>query len=179
MYLVLMKRLKDLESVEKNNKTESSMLGSFRVFDKTQLNENLSDDELLEECDKLDPLFACYCLENSGEPTDLSNLDKPIIARTYTLSWSDTSCSVPKEYQNKHGARHAVLQLHNPNDKSFSDRKILIHIGNTAHDTLGCILLGKQADNRMIYKSTDAVREFFNLIKDKGVENFSLKIIDK
>ncbi|WP_104761448.1 DUF5675 family protein [Helicobacter cetorum] len=181
MYLCLLKRLRDLKITMKNEKVERSMLGSFRVFLKSCDDENLSDEEILKHYESIDPLFACFSLENSGEPTDTPNLDKPIVARDYTLIWTDTSCTVPKEYQNKlcNNLRHEVLQLLNPKDESFKDRKILMHVGNTAHDTLGCILLGMQADDTMIYKSTEAIKRFFDLVKEYGAENFKLKIIDK
>jgi hypothetical protein len=35
---------------------------------------------------------------------------------------------------------------------------ILIHAGNTAHDTTGCILVGLSADTDAIYRSRDALR---------------------
>ncbi len=180
MYMIILERLKDLEPVIKNNKEESGMFGTFRVFERSH-DDNASDSEILEHYKNKDVLFSCFSLENSGEPTDTPNLDKPIIARDYNLVWSDTSCTVPKEYQNKRcdNKRHEVLQLTNPNDESFKKRKILFHVGNSAHDTLGCILLGMQADDKMIYKSNEAIKRFFDFVKDKGVENFTLKILDK
>ncbi len=180
MYLILLKRESDLKPTIKNNKEESAMLGSFRIFESDH-KENASDSEILEHYQNKDALFSCFSLENSGEPTDTPNLDKPIIARDYQLEWSDTSCTVPKEYQNKlcDNKRHEVLQLINHNDESFKKRKILFHVGNSAHDTLGCILLGMQADDKMIYKSNEAIKRFFDFVKDKGAGNFTLKIIDK
>ncbi|AFI03862.1 DUF5675 family protein [Helicobacter cetorum] len=165
MYEIILTRLHTLKEVKKNDKLESGILGSFEVFKKD---------------DRETPLFSCFSLENSGEPTDTPNLDRPIVARSYTLSWTDTSCTVPKDYQNKHNNRHACLQLHNPNDKAFSERKILIHVGNSAHDTLGCVLLGKQYDENtgMIYKSADAIKGFFDLVQELGVQNFELIIKD-
>lgn len=72
-----------------------------------------------------------------------------------------------------------MLQLVDPNNKDFTNRKILIHVGNSAHDTLGCILLGMQHDGEMIYKSNEAVKKFFDLVKEKGVNNFLFKVINK
>ncbi len=180
MYMILLERIKDLEPVVKNNKEESGMFGTFRVFERSH-DDNASDSEIFKHYDKKTALISLFSLENSGEPTDTPNLDKPIVARDYKLVWSDTSCTVPKEYQNKlcDNKRHEVLQLVNPNDESFKKRKILFHVGNSAHDTLGCILLGLQADDKMIYKSNEAIKRFFDFVKDKGAENFTLKIIDK
>ncbi|MGL2818958.1 DUF5675 family protein [Helicobacter pylori] len=180
MYLALLERKHDLRSLVRNNKKESGMLGIFRVFESTH-DQGISDQEIVSHYKNKDALFSCFSLENSGEPTDTPNLDKPIIARDYELEWSDTSCTVPKEYQNKkcNNERHEVLQLIDPNNKDFTNRKILIHVGNSAHDTLGCILLGMQHDEEMIYKSNEAVKKFFDLVKDKGVNNFLFKVIDK
>ncbi|MFT2765608.1 DUF5675 family protein [Helicobacter pylori] len=180
MYLALLERKHDLRAFVRKDKKESSMLGSFRVFETTH-DQGISDKAIIKHYEKEKALFSCFSLENSGEPTDTPNLDKPIIARDYELEWSDTSCTVPKEYQNKkcNNLRHEVLQLVDPNNKDFKNRKILIHVGNSAHDTLGCILLGMQHDEEMIYKSNEAVKKFFDLVKDKGVNNFLFKVIDK
>ncbi|MGN8499510.1 DUF5675 family protein [Helicobacter pylori] len=180
MYLALLERKHDLRSLVRNNKKESGMLGIFRVFESTH-DQRISDQEIVSHYKNKDALFSCFSLENSGEPTDTPNLDKPIIARDYELEWSDTSCTVPKEYRNKkcNNERHEVLQLIDPNNKDFKNRRILIHVGNSAHDTLGCILLGMQHDEEMIYKSNEAVKKFFDLVKEKGVNNFLFKVIDK
>ncbi len=180
MYLALLERKCNLRSLVRRDKKERGMLGEFRVFESTH-DQGISDKEIIKHYKKEKALFSCFSLENSGEPTDTPNLDKPIIARDYQLEWSDTSCTVPKEYQNKkcNNKRHEVLQLVDPNSKDFKNRKILIHVGNSAHDTLGCVLLGMQHDEEMIYKSSEAVKKFFDLVKDKGVNNFLFKVIDK
>lgn len=50
--------------------------------------------------------------------------------------------------------------------------KILLHAGNTIHDTAGCILLGEyhtklylQAEGRMIANSGDTFRRFIDMMK--------------
>ncbi|CAK00338.1 DUF5675 family protein [Helicobacter acinonychis] len=180
MYLVLLERKEDLKPLVKKGKEESGMLGNLRVFLCTH-DQDMSDEALVEHYKDKDALLSCFSLENSGEGTDTPNLDKPIIAREYQLAWSDTSCTVPKEYQNKkcNNQRHEALQLVDKNHKDFAKRKILIHVGNSAHDTLGCILLGMQHDEDMIYKSSEAVKRFFDLVKEKGADQFVFKIIDK
>lgn len=180
MYLVLLERKYDLRLLVRKDKKERGMLGFFKVFESTH-DQGISDKAIIKHYEKEKALFSCYSLENSGEPTDTPNLDKPIVARDYQLEWSDTSCTVPKEYQNKkcNNLRHEVLQLIDPNNKDFKNRRILIHVGNSAHDTLGCVLLGMQHDEEMIYKSNEAVKKFFDLVKDKGVNNFLFKVIDK
>ncbi|AFI05227.1 DUF5675 family protein [Helicobacter cetorum] len=178
MYSIFLKREKDLEEVTKDNKKEAGMLGSFRVFE-TIHDSQSSLNEVLQAYEKIDPLFACFSLENSGTPTSERNKDKPILSGSYKLEWCETSCTMPSEYEKCLNGRNKGILLSNPNDASFRDRKILIHVGNTAHDTLGCILLGTQHDDKMIYKSKEAIKRFFDFLSDKGVENFTLYIIDK
>lgn len=163
-FLILIERKEETKAVEKNAKSEAGIIGVLNVLE--QGNKN--------------PILSLLTLENSGEETDQPNLDRPIIARDYTLTWTPTNTSVPKAYKNQHtGAlKHTGIQLHTDKLPSFSNRKILIHIGNSAHDTLGCILLGKSYDpsTGMIHKSHDACEALFNLIASEGIENFTLKI---
>ncbi|WP_121022320.1 DUF5675 family protein [Helicobacter vulpis] len=126
-------------------------------------------------------LFSCYTMENAGTPTDEGGLDKPIIARTYTLHWADSGVCVPPEYQKK-GAkgRNKALWLHDPNNPKFAHRRIMIHVGNDAIDSLGCILLGKgyNKETGCITQSKRAVLEFYQLCDTYGVENFQFIIYD-
>ena len=66
------------------------------------------------------------------------------------------------------------------NDVVPDDRTILIHWGNDESDTLGCILLGevKSADNRAVYNSRAACKEFYKLIKGVDISEISLEIIN-
>ncbi len=82
MYTIILERIKDLEPVIKNNKEESGMFGTFRVFERSH-DDNASDSEIFKHYDKKNALISLFSLENSGEPTDTPNLDKPIVAREY------------------------------------------------------------------------------------------------
>ncbi len=96
MYLALLERKHDLRSLVRKDKKESGMLGSFRVFESTH-DQGISDKAIIKHYEKEEKaLFSCFSLENSGEPTDTPNLDKPIIARDYGLEWSDTSCFIER-----------------------------------------------------------------------------------
>jgi hypothetical protein len=57
--------------------------------------------------------------------------------------------------------------------------EILIHVGNTHKDILGCILLGSGIgylnDNRAVLGSKNAVTEF--MLKTKGVNEIDLEIV--
>ncbi|WP_285759701.1 DUF5675 family protein, partial [Helicobacter heilmannii] len=107
---------------------------------------------------------------------------KPIMPGDYTLHWDCTSVCVPPEWRRKNPyGKHIGLWIKDPNNPDFAKRRIMIHIGNDAIDTLGCILLGKSYNEQMgiIQNSTKAVSEFYDLCETHRVENFSLKIEDK
>ena len=57
--------------------------------------------------------------------------------------------------------------------------EILIHVGNTHRDILGCVLLGSGVgylnDDRAILGSKNAVNEF--MVKTKGVNELDLEIV--
>lgn len=55
---------------------------------------------------------------------------------------------------------------------------VLIHVGNTSEDTLGCILVGKISDTNTILNSTVTFKQLYNILKesnDKG-EKLIIKI---
>lgn len=43
---------------------------------------------------------------------------------------------------------------------------VLIHVGNKAKDTLGCILVGQNASNGYINNSTDTFKKLYELLRD-------------
>ncbi|WP_104751378.1 DUF5675 family protein [Helicobacter salomonis] len=163
-FCAILQREHTSKEVFKKGKKEAGTLGRLRVC-------TLEGQEV----------FSCYTMENAGIPTDESNKDKPIVARTYSLHWADSSVCVPASYKNK-GAngRHKAIWLHDPSNPNFAKRRIMIHIGNDAIDSLGCILLGKgyNAQAGSITNSTVAVEEFYNLCAQHGIEHFSLEVRD-
>ncbi|GMT39214.1 hypothetical protein NHP20013_13420 [Helicobacter bizzozeronii] len=126
-------------------------------------------------------IFTCYTMENAGTPTDASGQDKSIIARTYTLHWADSSVCVPPIYRGKgSNGRNKALWLKDPANPNFAKRRIMIHIGNDAIDTLGCILLGTSynKESGCMLNSTKAVEQFYNLCAEHGIEKFKFTITD-
>lgn len=158
-YYIYVKRIKEYVGIRKPRKAkiEGATIGELLIKD--------THNKIL---------FKCFTLENEGSSTDTPRLDKRIMPRTYRIEWTNTSVTLPSEYK----GRGLLLTCDSILPK-FRDRRILIHIGNYPQDTEGCLLLGK-GDNRngTISQSTLAVKQFYDIIKEKGSENFEL-IIDE
>lgn len=138
-------------------------------------------------------IWRCFSLENGGDSTDESGKDKRIVARDYSLRWSSSNMNkslarkypqwartsqLGKELVKDGTTSEAVVIWLNTNEvPHFNKRRILIHIGNTSKDTLGCILLGySNPKNGTIGQSADCIKSFFEKIKEIGIENTILKI---
>ncbi|WP_163532235.1 DUF5675 family protein [Helicobacter suis] len=162
LFKAVLQRLHSTPIVNKGSKSEAGILGEFKVY-------NVAGDELL----------SLYSMENFGIPTDEANLDKPIIPRLYNLQWANSSVCVPPLYRKAHklGLNKAIW-LHDPNNPKFAHRRIMIHIGNDAIDTLGCILLGTgyNAQSGKITNSTKAVEQFYNFCDLHGINNIVLEV---
>ena len=159
MLTILIQREKEYQNVIKSKQVskdgEGSTVGSLKIID-----------------DKGENIFSCFTLENAGASTDESGKDKRIIARNYKLEWTSTNVAVPKEYNGR-----GLLLTCDDILPSFRKRRILIHIGNYPQYSFGFILLGMiNKDNGMIEQSTNAVRQFYNIINHYGADNFTLII---
>ncbi|MGH1600942.1 DUF5675 family protein [Campylobacter majalis] len=94
-------------------------------------------------------LLDGYTLEPAGPDTTTPNQDKRIPAGAYTATWS-FSPSFKKELP---------LLF---NELVSKNRRILIHGGNYPKDTLGCILIGSEYNEKGILKSKDKLNELIN-----------------
>lgn len=159
MYRCVLQRIKEFESVLKPNsqkKAEGSTIGEFKVYHTSSLK----------------PVFECYCVENAGPSTDTPKQDKRIMPRTYSLYWTESSVTLPKEFKPR------CISLYTNDLPSFKDRRIHIHIGNYPQDTEGCLLLCQHWNGRVGYasQSTQAVTEFYRLVAKQGIVNFVLEV---
>ena len=158
MYKLVLQRLKEYKNVKDlKGKVEDSTIGSIKLFD---------DDKVL---------FEGYTCENIGPSTDKPKQDKRIIARTYDLEWTTTtknSSNTLGKWQN-----NAILLTCDKELPNFRNRRILIHTGNSAGDTLGCILVGEEQTNSgAVSKSVVAIIRLFNLIEKIGIDNVKLEV---
>lgn len=129
-------------------------------------------------------IFECATLENGAPSTDKSGLDKRIVARDYKLKWynSTKNENVAKQYpqwRTADGRAKAPL-LYTPELPSFESRCILIHLGNYARDTEGCILLGEKGSGKggVIANSAMTCHAFMRNLDIVGIENVTLRVLE-
>ncbi|GLH57284.1 hypothetical protein [Helicobacter ailurogastricus] len=113
MLRAILTRLTTTKPVTKKGKTEAGTLGQLEVLD--------TDDKVL---------FACYTMENAGEPTHESGKDKPIMPGSYTMCWDVTSVCVPEKWRKRSPFGNVGIWLKDPANPEFEKRRIMIHIGN-------------------------------------------------
>ena len=177
MLKITIQRKEEYENVKKNenNKNaETSTVGNLSVYN-----------------EKGENIFSCFTLENGGESTSESGTDRRILAGVYYLRWTSSSTNsglaIKYDYWKKANhlekikdgtqGRNIAVWVMSDTIKNHNKRRILIHIGNSPQDTLGCILCGYiNGNNGKIGNSTKAINDLFLLFEKYGIENFKLTI---
>lgn len=126
--VIIIQRLWQVSSVSKPNcrDVEDSTVGYLSFFRNTEKGASL--------------LYSCYTIENGGESSKLANRDCRIMPGEYTITLTDTTVPLPREYT---GVGALLMSQQDPD---FKNRRIFIHAGNYPQDTKGCILLQSTYD---------------------------------
>ncbi|WP_207556461.1 DUF5675 family protein [Flavobacterium frigidimaris] len=103
-----------------------------------------------------------YILEEKGPDTTISGIEQRIPIGTYNLVWHNGT-----KFKN-------VLKLYN-NEVNIN-RAILIHAGNSAEATEGCLLPGSSRSVDWVSKSVDKLNEINEYVKSIGIENAKIII---
>lgn len=106
-----------------------------------------------------------FILEEKGPDTTKSKMEQRIPIGTYNLAW--------------HSGTKIKKGLKVYNSDVSKDRAILIHSGNTANDTEGCLLPGSTRSVDFVGKSKDKLNEIFDYIEEKGIDNAKIIITQK
>ena len=137
---------------------------------------------ILQDSDSGEVLFESSTLENGAPSTDERGLDRRIVARDYTLKWFDSTKNnnLAKRYKEfeRPNNRSLAIQLHTDAVQGFDKRYILIHIGNYAQDTEGCILLGEGGKGGIIGNSAMICAHFMRVCQKIGIENITFRILE-
>ena len=171
MNKIILTRKQIGKTFTKNGKTERGTIGKVRVYidDKLYL---FTHPQTKKTQDFL------YTMENEHEGAQ-ANKDLRIPASDrYFLKWSSTVKSfVPPKYRGKgdSGLNKTILVC-DKNNPNFASRRILIHVGNSAIDTLGCLLFGWNRNDTTITESTIAVEAFYDLMAQHDIRKFTLEI---
>lgn len=174
MNKIILTRKQIGKTFTKNGKTERGTIGKVRVY---------IDDKLYlfthPQTKKTQDFF--YTMENEHEGAE-SNKDLRIPpSDSYFLKWSSTGKGfIPPKYKGKgESGLNKTILICDKNNPNFASRRILIHVGNSAIDTFGCILLGWNRNDTTITESTIAVEAFYDLMAEHDISKFSLQIINE
>lgn len=105
-----------------------------------------------------------YILEEKGPDTTVSGMEQRVPIGTYKLEW--------------HSGTKFAKALKLSNDVVSASRAILIHSGNTAADTEGCLLPGGTKSTDSVGGSRDKLKEIFDYVEEKGIEGAQIIITE-
>lgn len=121
----------------------------------------------------IDDEFFCYTLENPQIGIERGR-DLAIPYDTYKLKYHSPSRFEENLHKLMKDDSYKMICVYN--DKVPPERAILIHWGNTAEDTAGCILLGQTKDKDFIGSSKIACYDFYEKLKNVDLHDVTLKI---
>ncbi|SEO84896.1 Predicted chitinase [Flavobacterium sp. CF108] len=147
-------------AVNKEEKKETGKGVTIRLVRKWETKKSTIGEFTIDDSD-----IKGYILEEKGPDTTVSGIEQRVPVGTYNLKWHNGT------------KKKGVLKLYN-SDVS-EDRAILIHSGNTATDTEGCLLAGSTKSTDFVGDSKAKVKEINDYVKEKGVEGAKIIITAK
>ncbi|MDH6252771.1 putative chitinase [Chryseobacterium sp. H1D6B] len=103
-----------------------------------------------------------YILEEKGPDTTVSGIEQRVPIGTYNLEW--------------HSGTKVKKGLKLYNDVVSKSRAILIHSGNTADDTEGCLLPGSTRSKDFVGSSKAKLKEIFDYVEEIGIKDAKIII---
>lgn len=103
-----------------------------------------------------------YILEEKGPDTTVSGIEQRVPVGTYNLKWHNGK------------KQKGVLKLYN--SSVSEDRAILIHSGNKAADTEGCLLAGTSKSTDYVSGSKPKLKEINDYVTLKGIDGAKIII---
>lgn len=103
-----------------------------------------------------------YILEEKGPDTTVSGIEQRVPVGTYNLEW--------------HAGTKIKKGLKLYNDVVSKSRAILIHSGNTADDTEGCLLPGSTKSKDFVGGSKVKLKEIFDYVEEIGIKDAKIII---
>ena len=148
--------------VDRKWKKETYTIGSLYVDDKFFCNTIEDKDRHLNSSMPLEKIKEIKVAAETAIPTGTYNIDMNTISPKYSLR--------PWYVKNCHGARLPRLV----NVPGYEG--VLIHVGNTAKDSAGCILVGKHDAVGMVTKSKDYFLKLYNVMYDAHKRGEKIRI---
>ena len=148
-------RLNECKNIA-NKDVESSSV-TIRLIRKWQTEKSTIGEFTIDNSD-----IKGYILEEKGPDTTISGIERRVPIGTYNLVWHNGT-----KFKN-------VLKLYN-SDVSIN-RAILIHSGNSAEATEGCLLPGSSKSEDWVSNSKDKLIEINDYVKSIGIENAKIII---
>lgn len=117
----------------------------------------------ISEFNSSDGSLEGFFLEEKGPSTAVRGIEQRIPTGIYSLRWHNSR---------RFSAKLPLLF----NQQVPMDRYILIHAGNTANDTEGCILPGCTRGIDIVERSRDKLREILSYLERCGIDNVEVHI---